>query len=52
MTWFTTWPSNGRPQYAEHATEQAAANHADQIIRSKQADVATYFETGQLEATT
>ena len=52
MTWFTTWPHNGRPQYAEHATEQAAANHAEQIIRTGAAAVATYFESGQLEACT
>lgn len=29
MTWLSTWAQNGIPNYAEHATEQAAKNHAD-----------------------
>lgn len=28
MTWLSTWPSDGCPQYREHATEQAAEEHA------------------------
>lgn len=47
MTWLTTWPTkpNGRPAYAEHDTEQAAALHAEQIVRAGEAVTATYFET-------
>ena len=29
MTWLSTWAQNGIPNYAIHATEQAAKNHAD-----------------------
>lgn len=47
--WFTTWPANGKPQYAEHHTEQAAEAHAQHIIRTGTAAVATYFEHGALE---
>lgn len=48
--WFTTWPAKtGGIEYAEHSTEKAAADHADRVVRSRQADVATYFEHGALE---
>lgn len=50
MTWFTTWPANGVPQYAEHRTEQKAATHAEELVRSGRAKVATYFELDGLEA--
>ena len=44
MTWLTTWPTHGRPTYAEHATEQAAEAHAAEIVRSGTAAHATAFE--------
>lgn len=44
MTWLTTWPLYGRPQYAEHDTETQAATHAEQLVRSGRTDTATYFE--------
>lgn len=48
--WFTTWPAkSGGIEYAEHPTEKAAADHADQVVRSGTASVATYFEHGALE---
>ena len=28
MTWLSTWREHNRPQYAAHATESAAAEHA------------------------
>lgn len=50
MTWLTTWPANGIPTYAAHATEAAAAAHATELVRSKTAIVATYFEIAQESA--
>lgn len=50
MTWFTTWPANGQPQYAPHVTEQAAQKHAEELVKSGRTSVATYFEMDQLEA--
>lgn len=47
MTWLSTWPSNGRPAYAEHDTEQQAEAHATELVRSGKAAVATYFETSE-----
>lgn len=46
MTWLTTWPHDGAPQYATHATERAAADHAAEVVRSKVAPHATYFWGG------
>lgn len=48
MTWLTTWPVNGRPAYCEHDTEQAAAQHAHDLVRSGEATAATYFETDEV----
>ena len=45
MTWLTTWPSAHGVEYAEHATEAAAAQHAHDIVAGKRAMHATYFET-------
>lgn len=42
--WLTTWPVAGIPRYREHPTEQAAAQHAERIVRAGDAAVATYFE--------
>lgn len=50
MTWFTTWPSAKGVEYAPHATEQKAATHAEELVRSGRAKVATYFELDGLEA--
>lgn len=44
MTWYSTWPSNGKPAYREHATEGAAEAHATEQVRSGNAENATYFE--------
>lgn len=46
MTWMTTWPTgtHGRPAYAEHDTEQAAEQHAVELVRSNTARTATVFE--------
>lgn len=49
MTWFTTWPVNGIPQYAEHRTEAKAEKHAEELVRSGRAAVATCFEIEGLE---
>ena len=49
MTWFTTWPANGQPQYAEHQTEQKAATHAEELVRSGRAAVATFFHIDEQE---
>lgn len=46
MTWLTTWPEDGRPRFAAHATEQAAEDHAQAIVDSKRAVVATAFWSG------
>lgn len=46
MTWTTTWPSDGIPRYAEHATEEAAARHAEQVVRAGAA-CATYYENNE-----
>ena len=43
MTWLTTWPANGRPQFAEHPTEAKAEAHATELVNSRRADVATVF---------
>lgn len=44
MTWFSTWPANGIPQHEPHDTEAQAEQHAAELIRSKQALVATIYE--------
>lgn len=40
MTWISTWPTHGRPTYAEHDTEQ----HALEIVRSGTAPHATAYQ--------
>lgn len=49
MTWTTTWPRNGCPQYREHPTERAAEAHATELVRSGTATHATFFETDTTE---
>jgi hypothetical protein len=44
MTWLSTWPENGIPAYRAHDTEAAAEAHAREVVSSKRAYVATYFE--------
>jgi hypothetical protein len=44
MTWLSTWPENGIPAYRAHDTEAAAEAHAKEIVNSKRARVATYYE--------
>lgn len=34
MVWLSTWPSNGKPVYAQHTTEAAAEEHAAQMVRA------------------
>lgn len=50
--WITSWPAkpHGRPAYREHPTEQAAAAHADEIVRSGEAYTATYYEIEETPA--
>ena len=49
MTWLTTWPKDGKPQYAPHATEAKAEKHAEELVRSGRAAVAVCFEIEGLE---
>ncbi|WP_163168087.1 hypothetical protein [Arthrobacter sp. Alg241-R88] len=49
MTWYSTWPSNGKPAYREHPTEAQAEAHAKFIVDSKTALYATAFEANQPE---
>ncbi len=42
-TWMTTWPEDGRPHFAEHASERDAEAHATEIVKSKRALMATAF---------
>lgn len=49
MTWLSTWPQYGRPQYAAHATEARAEAHATEVVRSGRAPVATIYELGDSE---
>lgn len=43
MSWLTTWPEQGIPQYAAHATERQAEAHACEVVKSGRASVATAF---------
>ena len=47
MTWISTWPRYGIPQYAVHDTEQAAEAHAAEIVRSGTATHATAYQANQ-----
>ena len=49
MTWFTTWPTTKGVVYAAHQTEQKAATHAEELVKSGRAAVATYFGVDGLE---
>ena len=51
MTWLSTWPSNGKPAYAEHDTETQAEAHATEVVRSGKAAVATYYRIDDEETT-
>lgn len=42
MTWLSTWPRYGRPEYAEHTSEAAAEAHAIEVVRSGIAPHARY----------
>lgn len=42
MTWISTWPLHNCPQFAEHPTEQAAAEHA-KTLRATGHREAIYF---------
>ena len=50
MTWLSSWPIRGMPQYAEHPTEQAAEAHALEVVRSGIASHATAFEANNIRA--
>ena len=49
MTWFTTWPTTKGVEYAEHRTEAKAATHAEELVKSGRASVATYFHIDEQE---
>jgi len=50
MTWYSTWPSNGKPAYKEHPNETAAEAHAKWIVDSRTANYATAFEADHQES--
>lgn len=48
MTWLSTWPRNGVPEYREHTTEAAAEAHARDVVLRGDATVAVVFKLGEL----
>lgn len=50
MTWLSTWPLNNCPQFAEHATEQAAAEHAKQMWAQGHREAIHFWSTDSEEA--